>query len=159
MLYACDPEWWDHHHERTEGLRAACYSQSGDGNRGPHRHVEYVRGAHKEGFSTRADCIHYGNNSGYQVLNLAYLMGYRSFILLGYDMGPGVDGKTHFFGDHPPGIRRASNHKAFAMEFARIPCAQLGVRIINSTRRTYLECFELLPLETALELTSPAALP
>ena len=161
-LYACDPEWWQRHYGRAQLLRAELWSQIQEGCTAPwpYDRVQRVRGDHRPSLSTRADRIHYGSNSGYQVINLAYLMGYTNLILLGYDMGPGKNGELHFFGNHPPGLARASNYQAFMTEYATINCGKLGVRIINATRRTYLPHFERMTLENALELaTHSAAVP
>jgi hypothetical protein len=152
VLYACDPEWWDHHWDKVKDLRADLYSQS-DTACEKYGRLRHITGAHKQGFSSKPDVIHYGNNSGYQAMNLAYLMGCTNLILLGYDMGIGPKGESHFFGDHPPGLRRASGYKAFITEFAAIPYRKMGLQILNASRSTYLQCFDKVPLEQALERT------
>jgi len=88
------------------------------------------------------NCIHYGYNSGYQAVNLAYLLGAKRVILLGFDMHVTKD-KTHFFGDHPEPMHSASPFPQFIKEFGQL-AADLkaeGVTVVNCTRETALGCF------------------
>jgi hypothetical protein len=148
-LYSCDPGWWDKHWPAVKLLPAEKYTQS-DEAAAKYEPLRRISGDHRPGFSTKANLIHFGNNSGFQAMNLAYLMGYRRMLLLGFDMGPGLKGETHFFGDHPPGLNRASNHQSFITEFRKIDCKKLGLTVVNASPRSYLDCFEKLPLEQAL---------
>lgn len=43
--------------------------------------------------------VNHGGNSGYIAINLAYLMGAKKIVLIGYDHQH-TDGKTHWHGDH-----------------------------------------------------------
>jgi hypothetical protein len=149
-LYSCDPQWWDKHWDKVKLHPATKYTQS-DEAAAKYTDLLRITGDHKPGFSTKQNLIHFGNNSGFQAMNLAYLMGYRRMLLLGFDMGPGAKGESHFFGDHPPGLCRASNHQSFISEFRKINCEKLGLTIINASPRSYLDCFTKLPLEKALD--------
>lgn len=42
-----------------------------------------------------------GASSGYAAINLAAQLGARRIVLLGFDMQPAADGRTHFHDDHP----------------------------------------------------------
>ena len=159
VLYACDGAWWDAHWENVKALPGEFYSPD-DTATEKYNRLNHIQGVHRPSFSTKPDWIHYGNNSGFQVMNLAYLMGYRNLVLLGYDMGPSATGSRHFFGEHSGTLGRSSNYPSFIAEFKRIQCEKLGLRIINATRRTYLDCFEKMELEESLELAKrSAALP
>lgn len=96
--------------------------------------------------------LHFGSNSGYQAVNLAYLLGAPKIILLGYDMQR--DGEqVHFFGNHPyhkPGGGPTdslmqdwcNNFVALARDLKNE-----DVEVINATRKTALTAFDRLPLE------------
>lgn len=99
--------------------------------------------------------IHQGGNSGYQAINLAYLWGARAIVLLGLDCGAGPDGKEHWFGQHTH--PKLGKHQPFGMWLAKFPALARdleieGVRVINASRRTALDCFERMALEDVPEV-------
>ena len=90
----------------------------------------------KEGKGLGRDCIHYGGNSGYQAVNLAYLLGAKTILLLGFDMFG-----THYFGKHPDTLVSDSPYKKFMQSFETIDPRQYGIEIINCSRQSALEHF------------------
>ncbi len=96
--------------------------------------------------------IHFGGNSGYQGLNLAFLFGAAKIILLGFDMQRTED-KAHFFGTHPYHSNNGTPSKDILKEWVnkfREISKDLEfeqVKVINATRQTALDCFERVPLE------------
>lgn len=96
--------------------------------------------------------IHFGSNSGYQAINLAYLLGASKIVLLGYDMQR--DGEqVHFFGNHPyhkPGGGPTNSlMKDWCEKFVALArdLNNEGVEVINATRKTALTAFDRLVLE------------
>ena len=87
------------------------------------------------------DRIHHGSNSGYQAINLAYLLGADRIILLGYDMQR-TGGQGHFFGDHPKGLTNG-HYEGFIPRFTDLArdLGNEGVDVINCTRETALHQF------------------
>lgn len=89
------------------------------------------------------DRVHTGGNSGYQAVNLAYLLGAARIVLLGFDMQKS-GGRSHWHGDHrrlnnptPDLLRRwVENFEALAGELQAE-----GVEVINCSRQTALRCF------------------
>jgi hypothetical protein len=154
VLYACDPTWWALHYDRCQDLSAELWTQSEEAA-ALHPRLKHIPGVDCRSFSRDPKRIHYGGNGGFQMMNLAYLMGYHKIIMLGYDMGPGPNGERHFFGEHPVGLGQTSAYPGFMQEFAQVDLARLGLRVINATRRTYLDCFERMSLESALALACP----
>jgi hypothetical protein len=63
--------------------------------------LNWIKGSQVPGLGR--DCLHFGGNSGFQAINLAYLWGARTIVLLGFDMKVGPGKKSHWFGDHPVG--------------------------------------------------------
>ena len=98
------------------------------------------------------DKIHYGANSGYQAINLAYLFGAKNIILLGFDMKLGANKITHWHGNHPMGLTQDSPFKTWLKNFPRLAndLKVEGVEVLNATRSTALDCFNKVKLEDAL---------
>ena len=59
---------------------------------------------HQQGLGI-AGKIHCLNNSGAQAIGLAYYLGAKKIILIGYDMKIADSGKIHWFGNHEKGLR------------------------------------------------------
>lgn len=98
--------------------------------------------------------IHQGGNSGYQAINLAYLFGASVIVLLGFDCSPSKSGEAHWFGQHGPQLTR---QQPFALWQAKFPLLARdleieGVRVINASRSTALDCFERMALEDVPEV-------
>lgn len=148
VLYSCDGSWWRHYGEQYRWFKG--------------RRIGLRRNtlpAWVEGIPYRAadglgrDVVHTGNNSGYQAINLAYLHGATTIVLVGYDMQH-TGGKRHWHGDHPAGL---GNFSPGMPELCRPKFQGLardldeeGVRVINCTRATALTCFQRMPLAEAL---------
>lgn len=112
--------------------------------------INRIEGKQADGLGR--DCIHFGGNSGYQAINLAYLMGAASVVLLGYDMGK-TGGQSHWHGDHPGALNQQLPINLWLSKFPALAddLKREGVRVTNATRETALECFDRQPLQQALE--------
>lgn len=96
--------------------------------------------------------LHYGlvgggANSGFQALNMAFLMGFNHILLLGYDMQG-----DHFFGNHPEELNRPSYYDKMIECFNTINTKSLGITVLNCSRQSRLECFPKVDLDKALEM-------
>lgn len=112
-LYGCDYRWWKAHHAEAKQTTLDCWAWS---QRAAEEFgLRWIRGVAQGGFSEIPDRLHDGRNSGYQCLNLVYLMGAARVLLVGFDMRH-VDGQTHHHGDHPKGL--ANPKAAFLAECA-----------------------------------------
>ena len=101
------------------------------------------------GLSKKQGTIHRGDNSGYQAINLAYLLGAERIILLGFDMM--MHGtQRHWFGDHPGDMNAASSYPSFMRHFETIKPADYGLEIWNCSRRTAMDCFPKHDLDECL---------
>lgn len=139
-MYACDPHFWDAYPADLKAHGAELWTQ--DAGAAEHYGLNWVRGIGLAGLGR--DCIHWGGNSGYQAINLAYLWGVKRIVLLGFDMQC-TGGVSHWFGDHPPGkgfhnptvFNSWINHfKVLARDLS-----DQGIDVFNATRQTALECF------------------
>lgn len=112
---------------------------------------------HGQGISLDPGALVTGKNGGFQALNLAILAGVSTAILIGYDGAP-MDGKRHWFGDHPResdsmGIY-AEIRKSFALSTKEIEAA--GVRVVNCSPGTSIDAFHMADLADALAMEAMA---
>jgi hypothetical protein len=158
-LYACDLAWWRHHistpylaENRTVlDFPARLWgNQSARSVLNKHPHVNIVQGYSKPGFSRYRECIHWGANSGFQLLNLVYHMRVARMILVGYNMGVPKGQDHHFFGKHAKGMSQAGNYNGFVRQFRKIgePARSM---IVNCTPDSALDCFRKADLGEELE--------
>ncbi len=137
LLYASDSKWWIWHEGATDfrGWRLTREREAA-----LEYEIDWIESFNKSGLSQEPDKIHNGYNSGYQAVNVAYLLGCRDVYLLGYDMQK-TNNKTHYFGDHPDG--RTPPFKKFIEAFTELSkmLPEYGLTITNVTRETALECF------------------
>jgi len=158
ILYACDSSWWAVH-KGCPGFQGEKWSSHGGPARIRHNDkteaakrwgLNLIEGRDGHGFCFEPGIIHYGSNSGFQAINLAIQMGATRIILVGFNMGT-IDGKRHFFGDHPAGLRNASTYGNFIRAFDR--AAKLlpsHITILNATPQSALTCFSKVSLHDAL---------
>jgi hypothetical protein len=152
-LYSCDARWWDLHKPDFAGGKWSSHHAPGNDKLGAAtRHgLHLVRGQTGKGFSMDPGCIHYGGNSGFQALNLALLFGAVDIVLVGFDMRL-VAGRSHFFGDHPAGLRRTCGYQNFIRVF-EVAAGGLpgGIGIRNATPGSALRCFPEINLDQAFQ--------
>jgi len=149
-LYACDSHWWDWHREDLDLLnfKGEKYTQDNAWSENMLEHykkmhrLKVIKSTAGKGLSLDTEVIHQGGNSGYQAINLAYHLGGRKIILIGYDQKFGSNNETHWFGDHPNGVR--SNYASWVPSYNSLAehARQIGLEIINCTIDTALTCFE-----------------
>lgn len=151
-LYACDASFWIRNYATVKSLPCKKYRLEKTLARISYPGVEWLENDGTLGMSHEYPKIRTGQNSGYQALNLAYLLGYRKIILLGYDMQPGPRGKLHWHPDHesknpPPSLLEAwvKNFEALAPLLKNA-----GVTVLNATKKTALTCFEKVKLTDVL---------
>jgi hypothetical protein len=111
--------------------------------------LQWIRGEGTAGLGRRH--LHWGGNSGFQAINLAYLWGARRIVLLGFDMQPGLAGESHWFGDHPRGQGFANpttfNSWIRHLETLGRDLSDQGVYVFNATRRTAVRCFPQISID------------
>ncbi len=81
-----------------------------------------------------------GGHSGYAGINMAYLMGAKTIVLVGYDMQPAQSGPCagqHHFGGDEPNQRHLRYHLWIPRYKPLFDSLQIrGVALINATRQT-----------------------
>lgn len=104
-------------------------------------------------FSFDQGMIRYGENAGFQAVNLAMLFGCRRIVLVGFDMRH-VEGRAHFFGNHPKELRTSTDdvYRKFAKIFAQAAKAiPAKFSIVNATPGSALTCFPIVSIDDALQ--------
>lgn len=150
-MYACDGAFWDASGPQPgefAGERWSSHSfekgANDDKSEFAERHgLNLVAGLREVGFSLDLGVIHYGDNSGFQAVNLAIQFGASEIWLLGFDMHIADPRKPHFFGVHPEACRKGMTPDSWRGYFESAARAMPpGVRIINATPGSALNCFE-----------------
>lgn len=152
-LYCCGSDrgrWWDVHGPKLghfEGLRYTLDPKAAS-RWGAH----LLRQGPDEGLSTTPTTLCTGKNSGYQAVGLAFLLGARRILLLGFDLQPATDGREYFFGAHPYPRPVKNPYDRFIECFATLvePLKKHGVEVINCTRDTALTAFPQMSIQEAL---------
>lgn len=146
--YACDTQWWDTWGKDVKERRPNLESWTQCKSSSEKYKINYIKGQHKPELSISNNKIHYGSNSGYQQLNLAFLMGCSYFILVGYNMQR-ISSKTHYFGDHPKNLQRNSPYHKFIAAFKTIQ-PEIKELITNCTTNSALTMFKQKDLRDTL---------
>ena len=152
VLYAADGRWIDHHRAHLPPrLRVGhrCWTPDKAAAKA-YDEWTLVGQAARRGLSTSSDTLHLGNHSGYQLINLAYAMGCRRLVLIGYDCH---SGGQHWFGKHPAGpLDVQTNYPRYAKTYHSIAeqTPSLGLTIINATPNSALDAFPMMDLRDAL---------
>lgn len=147
-IFAADAVWW----ARTSAAGATAphkYYLSGGG-------ICPITGVHRlartgqTGLELEPTGLRSGGHSGYAAINLAYHLGARKIILLGYDMRSGPDGQHHWFGEHPD--RSHPRYAQWLPYYTELSAAlaQEGVTLINASRVTVISTVRHCTLEEAL---------
>lgn len=151
-LYATDAKWWNWHRGVPEfaGAKWSMEHSQWNNTRAKYPDIQRLRNTGALGLEHQPTGLRNGRNSGYAALNLAYHYGAKQIILLGYNMQP-YKGKRHFFGDHPQISPSPYNQFRSAFETLVKPLGKAGVKVINCSRDTVLNCFPKAELRDALK--------
>jgi len=156
-LYACDQNWWQWYENDPDLLnfKGKKWSQDKAWDEETRSHIEqkhnvtFLVSESSPGLSLKQGIIHQGSNSGYQAINLAYHLGAKQIILLGYDMQQ-TGGNVRWHGDHPNKGR--PNYNKFAKFFTELAndVQKAGIEVVNCTTQTALTCFPRQSLDEVL---------
>lgn len=144
-LYACDGSWWGQYLEKVLATFPGKKWTQDEKFKG-HPAITHVEST--DGWGLCPDKLVQGQNSGYQAINLAWaFLKADVVILLGYDMqGRGA----HWFGLHPPTLSQNTNYEGLVGNFRKMHPERYGLKVVNCSRQTALDCFERMTLEEAI---------
>lgn len=145
ILYGCDYRWWKLHAERTrQGFSGERWCQ--DARACQEFGLRYIALESRAGLSRKPGLIYSGGrtgNSGAQAINLAYLLGARRLLLVGFDFYG-----THFFGEHPKPLSANSNFEAMRASMCQMAeeLHLAGVTVVNCSAHSRLTFWPKYPL-------------
>lgn len=142
-IYVCMDQAWHHRHKlelaKRSGPKAICTVFPHEfSNKG----LDHVFKQEKLGPLSTNENFLYVTNTGAMALNVAFLMGYKTMVLIGFDCDKGVE-QQHW---HPDEFY--CNPELYAVNFIpnfeKIAADQekYGIRIINTNLESMVRCFE-----------------
>lgn len=166
IFYFCDGSWWA---EQSKLNRVAInqplcfYDLLGDDRWvtcslskalrfDQHPTVRHLQITGEDGLETNPSGLRHGSSAGYQAINLAYHFGVKRIVLLGYDMKPDAQGRTHWHDEPRP------KHMAQIMGSAMLPwfktlvepLRMAGVEVVNCSEQSALKCWPIRALDSII---------
>lgn len=162
ILWGADWDWW-RHHEYVQGFEGERWTthigRPGWAQEAYSNGIKVIRGLQdtkdKNTKGARLpddnETLPVGNNGAFQALNLAVMSGSKRIILLGVDMQH-IDGKSHWFGNHPAKLKQTRNFGIFRECFRKVrrDLELRGIEVVNCSPRTTLNCFRKVKLDEVL---------
>lgn len=155
IVWFGDVKWWDWHHEEliATGMKIATCCEHGGAREWEKsgRVVFYSRDrSPRYGISEKCGFVAWNGSSGAGAINLAYHMGAKKIILLGFDMHR-ISGKKNWHMDH----RESTKYLPFTRHLKAFPnikkdADRLGLTILNATPGSMIKQFPIVSLEEAL---------
>lgn len=107
----------------------------------------------KLGLDLNPNSIKHGGNSGYAAINLAYHLGAKTIVLLGYDMQK-IENESHFHGGYGRKVDNSLYDNLFLPHFQSLvePLRDKKVVVYNANINSKLECFTKCDIDFALNL-------
>jgi len=151
LLYFCDERWYRWHEAEVKAFRGIRATLENGRLESELPGLISFKNAGTSGCSLTPGALATGRNSGYQAIQVAAQLGVSKLVLIGFDM-KAVDGRSHWFGEHPSAGSPDRFEKNFAPLFDQLarPMELLGMRVVNATPGSALRLFPREPLEEAL---------
>jgi hypothetical protein len=155
ILYFADAQWYAWHKENLEAFKGRMITGTVvpriDGAR-------HVRVHPFPGLRTERDEVA-GNNSGYHAINLAYHLGVKRIILLGFDMQiDASNGSTHWHAGHPDGVTPEKMAQTMRERFLpgfrnAVPqLAEAGIEVINANPGSSIDYWPRVDLDQVIKM-------
>lgn len=141
--------WYKKEIDKFKGLKYTIrhhHSYTGD--------IKVLKRGNKFGLEEAKDTLAHGNNSGYAAINLAYLLGAKKIILLGYDMKN--DGKRgHYHDGYPAPVTGDNIYKEQFIPGFNVLADLLkakNITVLNASPQSSLTVWPKITLDQALSL-------
>lgn len=150
ITYFTDFRFWEWYRDKILSIPGRIITSCPHVN---HARIEYYKLTGKAGLEENSGKLKSGNNSGYAAINLAYHMGAKNIVLLGYDMRFSKEGDCHW---HDP-YKVMNEEKTFTEKMLPyfdslvIPLEDKGIKVLNTSLLSAIECFEKKELSKILE--------
>lgn len=156
IIHWSDLNFFETNRARLERSKATLVTVCGlSWRRSPDR-VRRLEVPKRRGLARKPWQVHSGRTSGHTGLNLAYHLGARRIVLLGYDMGPRADGRLHWHSDVPADV--PETYALMIPEFDLIAreLAIEGVEVVNASPDSRLPQFPKATFADVLGEDEPA---
>lgn len=158
-IFACDIRWWYEYYELTQAHspESKLYTIAGIGSHFYKKRKigkEIIELPYESGVGLGKEHLIHGGNSGYMAVNLAYLLGAKKIILVGYDHQH-TNGKRHWHSDYDKKKfpynadnvdRMKDNFEVLAQDLINE-----GIDVVNCSIETALETPRRSSLENEIE--------
>jgi hypothetical protein len=151
IIYWTDSRFYKWYKNDIDALSGVKYTIQPSPNQ---ENVKILRRGNRHGLEINPSLLAHGDNSGYAAINLAYHLGAKNIVLLGYDMG-NENGKGHFHDGYP--VSHTSDdiyQNRFMTGFPIIAdeLKQRGIKVFNASLISKLTCFSKISIKDALLL-------
>lgn len=143
FLFFGDKRWWDEHSKPKKPGQPDKLTASGfkgrivttcKSTRPEPRRLYVAKVAHTRGLSNDPSAVAFGRTSTHGAINLAFLLGAKRIVLLGVDMCPALDGRSHHHPEHPWPVRPGCwDEQMETMKHLVKPLRERGVEVINTS--------------------------
>jgi len=170
LCFFGDCSWFNHHRKgllKFAGLKVSCCPRFGGRNeKWPGIKFLPKDKEKRNGISNRKNRnkIAWNKNSGYSAINLAYYLGAKRIVLLGFDMHRGPNNETHWHAGHKWGVPKDTKQRRKLNEpYARFlpnteaiakDAERLGIEIINCSMDSAITQFKKIPLKEIVQTDS-----
>jgi hypothetical protein len=154
VLFFGDCPWYVKHRlalAEFPGLKVSCCPRFANSPKS----IEGIKGLRRNpdrrlGITPNKRKLSWNGNSGAAAINLAVHFGAKRIALLGFDMRPGKDGKTHSHSLH--GVTKPKTFERHLRGFPQIAedAKALGVEIINASPDSAVDVFPRVSVEELL---------
>ena len=161
LFYAVNLAFWNHYWTDLSRLPAEKWTTNREA--ADKYGLNWIAEKNAPGLSTDPSVIHHGHGSGFSLVSMAHMKGYKRIILLGYDLQYAADyngrarhiGSTprHFFGEYPasmqhwPSVKVQGGVHVELVDLYRSVAEQGLVEVINATPGSAIDCFERRDIE------------
>lgn len=148
VLYWSDTRFYEWHGKEVDlfkGIKVTCRSQPKKAD------IINLINTGKNGLETMAYGLRDGGNSGYAAINLAYHLGAKRIVLLGFDMQ--TNGKeTHWHDGYSSTANTETMARLMLPNFDTLlePLDKRKVKVYNASQASAITCFPKISLEEAL---------
>ena len=153
VVYGADSAWWLNRGPSAADFPGERWTQDAQWRQTKPPGLQTMRSRAGTGIAPPgSDFVFTGHNSSFQALGLAVVWGAEYVAFLGLDLSVAPDGANHWHGDHPqPLVNTRTAYPTFIRAFnkAAPAVAELGVYVVNASRRSALDAFPRMSIEDA----------
>jgi len=148
FCYFTDQDWYRWHEDGLKEFKGAVVTDCVELRH--LNHLNVLKRDRRVGFAHRSDTIRWNFSSGGAAINLAYLLGAKRIVLLGYDMRV-IDGEKNYHNDHQEDSNKNPYDRFLrAFPYIKADADKAGVEILNATPDSAIKQFDFVDLEEVI---------